>query len=203
MFSPDLHGMTPAEKWLWICVLAYVSYKGETQFEIDLSYFSMQSGVKQKDIMSAIKKLEQKQCIVIHGNQRLPNGAPTNERTNERNEQTDIPASEMLDGFHVDFLKAWKEYPKKKDKQKSYLAWQKKIKPEDRDKFLQSCVSYFKECQMKATIPQYMQYMSTFINTGRWMDAHYEDVQESQAAQEAENDPFALIKEDEGAHDSP
>lgn len=84
-----LFKLSPIEKFVWVCILAYRSNKCDQIFDLDLEYLADQLDVKEDIISSTIQKLSKSKAMIIHevvttGNQLVSTGSPTYERTNEQ-----------------------------------------------------------------------------------------------------------------------
>lgn len=65
VFSRKLFGMNPAQKWFWICLLAFAAQQNSDEFEIDLPWAEHETGVTQKDMLEAIKHFQEKGLLTI------------------------------------------------------------------------------------------------------------------------------------------
>lgn len=64
-FSKKLNKLTPDQKWLWICIIAWASADQKDCVEYDLDYFAQHSGVSEKKVKEAILHFENKELIQI------------------------------------------------------------------------------------------------------------------------------------------
>jgi len=84
--------LSPAEKWLWITILALAATENNSSFETSVEHLAKIADIEHNDTNSGLKKLSNFGMITT--DERDTNGYvrdtfATNERTNETNERTD------------------------------------------------------------------------------------------------------------------
>lgn len=96
--DPDLFGLAPAQKWVWVLILCECSKKNHASFKLNLAYLEHISGVRRPEIEGLISFLLEKPIVRLGDNARPRATAecrggegsttPTNVRTNERTDET-------------------------------------------------------------------------------------------------------------------
>lgn len=164
--SPDLFGLTPEQKFVWICVLCEASKKNTSQLEISLDWFEHHLGVKRKVIRATLEFLQSKQVITVslhHATPALQTTTPTNERTG-RDERTLLPAT-----LTFDFEKIYEKYPRKLGKKKGIDSCIAQIKTSEQyDSIISAVTLYAEHCRKERTEPKFIKHFSTFMNS--WTD---------------------------------
>lgn len=92
--------------------------------------------------------------------------ATTKEDKNIRNKENNIY---MFDEF-------WKEYPKKRWKDKAIIAW-KKIKPSEYDIVIEWAKLYASECKRLWTENNFIKYPQWWLNDKRWLDSYEDNIE--------------------------
>lgn len=145
---------------------------------------TVRCGVTKKDVYRAIKILQEFQVIEV----RAPSGhfvnsaliLPTNERTNETNEQLHDFIAPVFD-----FDSLYKKYPLKKGKTRGIAACKREIKtPEDFSLLGKAIENYAREARAENTEPRFLKHFSSFM--GCWRDY-------LEAGKAAAPHPFAAI----------
>lgn len=105
-FSKTLHGLTPEQKWFWICLLATASKDGSETVVFDADYFADTIKVSKPKMLQALKSLEARGAVTLsYGVSATPDSSLQTDKQTDR--QTDMV---------FDFEPIYSGYPGRKAK---------------------------------------------------------------------------------------
>lgn len=88
-FSKTLHGLTPEQKWFWICLLATASKDGSETVVFDADYFADTIKVSKPKMLQALKSLEARGAVTLsYGVSATPDSSLQTDKQTDR--QTDM-----------------------------------------------------------------------------------------------------------------
>jgi hypothetical protein len=166
--NPDFYSFSHIEKLVWIYLLSMACKKNSGQVIVNFEHAERVAQFKSKDIVSAIEKLEQNQCVVVIRNEDVTStlrGRDVTNETNETNETKRIYAQN-------EFERLYQLYPRKLGKQEGLKKLKTHLKtPDDIQLFGSALTRFLKYHSDKGTDPQYIPYFSTFVSSWRdWIE---------------------------------
>lgn len=185
MFSKKLNGLSPDQKWFWICLLSMASFDQRDWVEEDFEYFTKYSGVTEIKIKQALNHFQKRQMIQIvpqvvterlpGGNQAVPIGAATDRQTDRHYRQTDTYAQNEEAAPKVadsELEKVYEIYPRKEGKQRGMSIVRRDIRtPDDLDRVRSAISRYRDHIAKEGTEKRYVKHFSTFMSSWRdWLD---------------------------------
>lgn len=169
--STSLWGLTPSQKWVWICLLCLACTKGTGKLEFDLKWAELFWGVPGKEIIETIKMLTQNGATTHSVGSDLALSPPqTNKQTNN------LLVSDETDTVFSFEEELQNKYPKRNgslNKAAAVRILKRKIKTkEEYDLFLTALANYRLWCDReKKTGTQYVLQISTWVNNWQeWLE---------------------------------
>lgn len=209
--DPDFFSFNNGEMLGWIYILSLASKANSGSIFVNFDHAQVVCRIKEKDLRSALEKLEQLSIITVHvtDTSRTRNADDThlhatNERTNITNEHyehytpTRTGTGESVSKFvlkdsHIEYIYAL--YPRKEGKASGFKKAKSEIKTENDLENLRLAVEkYSAHVSSKGIEPKFIKHFSTFM--GCWQD--WLDENHGSATASGKSDPFALIRS-EGA----
>jgi len=176
--DPKLHSLTVEGRWLWVCLLSIAAQQMAASFDVDISYLSRISGVKEKSIKAELKKLEGKQLVHVSVRNMNESVRATNENVpnehNEHNEHNTHAQNDLSDSVSKSDLEEflqdhYERYPRKQGKAKGLERLRRNLKTlGDLGDFSRAVFHYCEHCDLNNLEPRFIMHFSTFAN--QWRD---------------------------------
>jgi len=180
--SHGLIGLTPQQKWVWICLLCECSRKNADTLHLSLRWLSNFSGVNKSDILKAFEILQENESLSVDCQSAVKQPPENSLHTNR---QTDIHTA-----FDFDIL--YKAYPRKIGKTAGIKTAQRSIKTEEEYLSLKRAIENYVVLTRESE-PKFIKHFSTFMNC--WRDyVEIEVPTKSNPNQVLDDDELAAIK---------
>ena len=100
--SRKLHGLSPAQKWFWICLVSLCSFEQRDHTEMDYEYWSHQFSIPLEDLKSAIDHFKKKGMISFEAETITVSKTENEEKTKTNVGGTDTNAHERKRALQTD-----------------------------------------------------------------------------------------------------